>query len=141
MDRRRLGNIAGVALAVVLVVGFGLGRVIGGVPGGAVSSCADPTPWHGASSVVGEQAAVAGPVASVSHEPQLGGGPTFVNLGAPHPDPERFDVVVYEDVRDAFDTPPEVLLEGREVCAQGRVRERDGVPQMILERPESIVIR
>ena len=141
MDRRRLGNIAGIALAIVLLVGFGLGRVIGGVPDPPASDCDDPIPWHAADGVEGEQAAVAGPVAAVSHEPEVGGSPTFVNLGAPHPDPDRFDIVIYEEVREGFDRPLEELLPGEDVCVQGRVRDRDGVAQIVIELPASLIIR
>jgi hypothetical protein len=68
----------------------------------------------------------------------VGGGPTFLNLGNPHPDPDRFDVVIYEDVRPAFDQPPEEAFAGAEVCVEGRVRDREGVPQIVLRGPAFI---
>lgn len=140
-SRRRWGNVGGIVLAVALVLGFGLARVLGGVPDPPTSTCDDPIPWDAAASVEGETAAIAGPVAAASFQPDVGGAPTFLNLGNAHPDPDRFDVVIYEDVREGFEQPPEEAFEGEVVCVQGRVRDRDGVPQMILESSLSIVVR
>ena len=138
MDSRRARTILGLGVAVLLFVGFGVGRLFGGV--GTVTdgprwTCDDPLAWDRAEMAVGEAAAVVGPVVAAAHEPELGGGPTFLNLGNPHPEEPRFDVVIYDDVRDRFDTPPETAFEGLEVCVQGQVRDRDGVPQIILDGP------
>lgn len=138
MDSRRVRTIVGVGVAVLLFVGFGVGRLFGGVgtlTDGPRWTCDDPLPWSRAEVAVGDPAAVVGTVAAASHEPDVGGGPTFLNLGNPHPDPDRFDVVIYEDARARFDEPPEQALEGVEVCVQGRVRDRDGVPQIVLDGP------
>ncbi len=135
MDTRRVRNVLGIAVGVLLVAGFGLGRVLGGVTGsGPASTCEDPVAWHMAGQLVGEAGAVEGPVSAVSHEPDVGGAPTFINLGNAHPEQDRFDVVVYEDVRDRFETPPEEL-EGARVCVRGQIRDRDGVPQIVLDAP------
>lgn len=138
--RRRIANILGVALGVVLVIGFGLGRVMGGAPT-PPASCDDPTSWDQAGDHVGRDAAVAGPVADVRTVEDVGGAPTFVNLGNPHPEPERFDIVIYEDVRAEFETAPQSQLDGQDVCVVGRVRERDGVPQIVLDAAWSIEVR
>lgn len=138
MESRRVRTIVGVGVAVLLFVGFGVGRLFGGVnpfADGAAPTCDEPLAWDRAAQAVGEPAAVVGPVVAASHEPDLGGGPTFLNLGNAHPEEPRFDVVIYEDVRERFDDPPEHTLEGVEVCVQGRVRERGGVPQIVLDGP------
>lgn len=132
---RRARTIVGVLVGGVLVVGLGVGRLLGGLPDDPPVTCEDPVPWRAAGRVVGEPAAVVGPVVATVHAPELGGGPTFLNLGNPHPDEARFDVVIYEDVRARFDRPPEQVFDGVEVCVQGRVRDRDGVPQIILDGP------
>ena len=119
----------------LLFIGFGVGRLLGGVPEGPAWTCDDPLAWDRAHQAVGERAAIVGPVVAATHEPELGGGPTFLNLGNPHPEEPRFDVVIYEDVRERFEQPPEQALEGAEVCVQGRVRDRDGVPQIVLDGP------
>lgn len=138
MESRRVRTIVGLGVAVLLFVGFGVGRLFGGVnpfTGDAAPTCEDPLPWDRASQAVGQPAAVAGPVAAATHELDVGGAPTFLNLGNPHPEEPRFDIVIYEDVRERFDTPPEQAFEGEEVCVQGQVRDRDGVPQIVLDGP------
>jgi hypothetical protein len=123
-------------LVAVAVVGFAVARVVGEADsgGGAPARCDEPVAWHEAGEVREQSAAVVGPVAEVTHAPDVGGQPTFVNLGAAHPAEPRFDVVVYEDVAEQFDEPL-AELEGAAVCALGEVRERDGVPQTVLDAP------
>ncbi len=136
MDSRRVRNIVGIALGVVLVVGFGLSRVVGGagLGGDPAATCDDPVRWDQAGEVVGQVSAIVGPVVAATTAEDIGGAPTFLNLGNAHPAPERFDVVIYEDVREGFDASPEAL-QGRNVCVRGEVRERDGVPQIVLRGP------
>lgn len=130
--RRHPRMLAGVmAAGVVAVV---LARVVGDVGGGDPVRCDDPLAWEEAGTAIGEEAAVAGPVADVTHAPDVGGQPTFVNLGAAHPGEPRFDVVVYAEVAEQLDHPLEEL-HGQVVCAVGEVRERDGVPQIVVDLP------
>lgn len=135
--RRRLADAAGIGFAVLLVAGFGLSRVWGDA-GAPAATCADPVAWQEAGDLVGQPAAVTGPVADATYAPEVGGAPTFLNLGNPHPDANRFDVVVYDDVRDEFAEPPEQAFAGARVCVTGTVRERDGVPQVVLDSSLSI---
>ncbi len=125
------------AVLVIAVVAIGLGRTLTEPPGDPVD-CDDPVAWDQADARVGESAAVEGPVAEVTWAQDVGGAPTFLNLGAPHPDEPRFDVVVYEETREAFDEPLEDL-EGELVCAVGSVEQRDGVPQIVLGAPPQLV--
>lgn len=136
---RRRGVAVAVAAAVLAVV-FAAGRVLTGGIDPDPPDCADPVAWTDAAAHEGDRAAVVGPVAGATHAPDVGGEPTFLNLGNPHPDPERFDVVIYRELRDAFDPPPEVRFADHDVCVVGRVRVRDGVPQIILDRPADIEI-
>lgn len=141
MDSRRTRTILGLGVAVLLFVGFGVGRLLGGVGNvtdGPRWTCDEPLSWDRATQAVGEAAAVVGPVVATSHEPDVGGGPTFLNLGNPHPEEPRFDIVVYDEHRDRFDEPPEDLFADAQVCVQGQVRDRDGVPQIVLEGPAYI---
>lgn len=143
MDSRRVRTVVGLGVAVLLFVGFGVGRLFGGVnPFGdtAAPTCDDPLAWDRADRAVGQPAAVAGPVVAATHAPDVGGAPTFLNLGNPHPEEPRFDVVIYEDVRERFDAAPEQALAGVEVCVQGRVRDRDGVPQIVLDGPAMLTV-
>ena len=137
MDRDRLRLFAGIALAVVVVIAFGLSRIgaVGGVGGGPAPTCQDPVAWDDTSLRAGQRTAVTGVVVQVGSAPEAGGAPSFLNLGNAHPDDERFDIVIYEQVGERFDVRPGPAWEGREVCVQGRVRDRDGVLQIILEDP------
>ncbi|GEM_PF-3205234 len=135
MEERRRGNLVGIVLGVLLVVGFGLSRVLGGVMGEPGPTCDDPVLWEDAAGEVGRSSAIVGPVVAASFEPDVGGAPTFLNLGNEHPDPDRFDVVIYEEVRERFATAPEEELVGEYVCVLGEVRDRDGVPQIVLNGP------
>ncbi len=136
--RARRGPLVAAAIAVAAVA-VALARVLGDVGGGA-ASCADPTPWREAAALEGASAAVVGQVAAATYAPDVGGEPTFVNLGNPHPDPDRFDVVVYADARDGFDVPPEEALPGETICVVGEIRLRDGVPQIVVDTHLSVVV-
>ena len=124
------------AVLVIAVVAIGLGRTLTEPPGDPVD-CDDPVAWDQADARVGESAAVEGPVAEVTWAQDVGGAPTFLNLGAPHPDEPRFDVVVYADVREAiaFDLH---ALEGEGVCAAGTIGQRDGVAQIVVAHPAGL---
>jgi hypothetical protein len=45
-------------------------------------------------------------VAHATFEPGVGRAPTYLNLGNAYPDPDRFDVVIHEEVGDRFDRGP-----------------------------------
>jgi hypothetical protein len=143
MDLARVRAIAGIGLVVAVVVLFGLARIGGGgnLGGEAAATCEQPHEWNDPELRAGQRTAVAGPVARVSFEPEVGGAPTFVNLGNAYPDPERFDVVIYREVSEQFDARPDEALDGRLVCVQGQVRDRDGVLQIILEAPAYLTAR
>jgi hypothetical protein len=142
MDRDRLRTFAGLGLAVVVVVAFGLARVggVGGVGGEPAPTCEDPVAWDDTSLRAGQRTAVTGSVARATFEPDVGGAPTFLNLGNAYPDPDRFDVVIYEEVGDRFDRRPDRMLRGRTLCVQGQVRDREGVLQIILEDPAYLTV-
>jgi hypothetical protein len=135
-DRDRRAILVAVG-ALVIAVAVAASRVVGGGVG-AAPTCADPVAWNDAGDRAGEQAAVVGPVAAVTYVPDVGGSPTFVNLGNPHPETDRFDIVIYRDLRDQLEEPPDESLVGQTVCAIGEVRLRDGVPQIILRHPAGL---
>lgn len=115
-------------MAVLFIIGFGLSPVVGagGAGDGPAATSDDPVTWQEAGALGGQATAIVGPVVRASHEPNVGGGPTFLNVSNPHPDTDRFDVVIDEDVRDRFDRPPEDLYDGRDICVLRRVRDAAG---------------
>lgn len=134
----------GVAIGVVvLVVGAGMAasRMPGGLPtGGGDASCSDPVAWDEAATHDGQRVAVTGPVADATYEPDVEGEPTFVNVGNTYPDGDRFDVVIFPDVRAQRAAPPENELPGERVCVIGEVDVRDGVPQIVLRDATDLAV-
>jgi len=88
---------------------------------------------------VGEERTVCGVVESAAWIQEAKGKPTFLNLDAPWPTPV-FTVVIWEAARARFPTPPEARYPQTRVCVQGLIREREGVPQIVLEDPARIGI-
>lgn len=120
------------------VLAIAVARLFGELGGsGPPVRCDEPIAWDEAAEAVGRSAAVVGPAVAVTRAEDVGGQPTFINLGAPHPEQPRFDVVVYDDVATRFDEPL-ASLAGETVCAVGEVRGRDGVPQTIIDAPPQL---
>lgn len=88
---------------------------------------------------VGKTAKVCGTAASARFIENIGGKPTFINLGEPHPD-QVFTIVIWENDRAAWSHPPEQLYRNRDICVTGRIQLHEGVPQIIAERPDQISV-
>jgi len=136
-----------VVVALVVAVSF-LGRRTGMLPGpgggvgGEVFRLADyvdiePISAPEAARRIGERAVVCGRVAAATHAPAIGGEPTWLNFGAPHPD-QDFDVVIWGRDRGAFPAPPEAMYRDREVCAAGRITEHQGTPRIEVREPAQL---
>lgn len=135
-EKPRASRLA-VLLVGLLVLAFFLARHFvvdggGGVPDDAPTYTAREAADH-----VGEAARVCGTVADAAYRPRIGGSPTFLNFGAPHPDAD-FTVVIWSEARARFDVPPESGFRGRRICVSGRIREHEGRPQIVLEHPSQV---
>jgi hypothetical protein len=140
-----------VAVALVVTLSF-LGRRSGMLPGPLGGPGSDrtfdvedyvdlaPISPAEASGHVGERAVVCGRVASATHAPSIGGEPTWLNFGAPHPE-QDFDVVVWGRDRGAFSTPPEIAYAHRDVCVAGRIIEHQGIPRIEVREPAQFQVR
>lgn len=132
------------ALAVALLMG--IGRVGSGLIDRSGSDpapeadCASAIAWDEAESQIGEVVTVRGPVVGTAYAEELGGRPTFLNIGRDHPEPERFTVVIWGEQRNRFSQRPEMLYAGREVCVAGEIRMHEGSPQIELAGPAAIEI-
>jgi hypothetical protein len=134
--------------ALIAAVLMGIGRLGSGLidsgPGtGSVPEpdCAAAVSWQEAAEHEGEQETVRGPVAGATYAENVSGQPTFLNLGADHPDPDRFTVVIWNDVRAQFDQPPERLFAGQEICVAGEIQiHDDGSSQIELGGPGAITL-
>ncbi len=133
-------------VALVAAVVLGVARLGSGLidqsDGGRAPApdCESAIAWEDARGFEGEQATVRGPVVGVAFVEAVSGQPTFLNVGADHPDPDRFTVVIWNDVRRSFDTPPDIQFSGVEICVAGEIRIHDGSPQIELEGPASIQV-
>lgn len=141
-NRRKVGRWTGAVLLVV-AASFLLARTIPSGDAGAAGPDLDADlPTYGpeeAAGHLGETARVCGIVRSASYLPEVGGRPTFLNLGRPYPD-QPFTVVIWGEDRARFDTP-ERRLQGRRICAAGRIRSHEGTPQIEVRRPDQIGVR
>ncbi len=130
--------------ALVAAVLMGVGRLGSGLIDQAGSGsvpepdCAAAISWDQAAQHEGGEETIRGPVVGAVHAERTSGQPTFLNLGRDHPDPDRFTVVIWNDVRAQFDQPPEMLFENREICVAGEIQMHEGSPQIELDGPGAI---
>jgi hypothetical protein len=131
--------------ALIAAVLMGVGRLGSGLidqsgPGAIPEpDCAAAISWEQAEEHEGEQETVRGMVAGATYAENVSGQPTFLNVGADHPDPDRFTVVIWNDVRAQFDQNPETLFAGQEICVAGDIQiHDDGSSQIVLDGPAAI---
>lgn len=129
-------------MAILCLAGFLLWRV-GPEAGSVAASVADPElvtyPPERAGEHVGERARVCGRVAGATYAAGVGGRPTFLDFGRPHPD-ALFTAVIWGRNRGRFGAPPEELFRGRRVCVAGAIREHEGRPRIEVRSPAQIAL-
>lgn len=132
--------------ALIAAILMGAGRLGAGLidTGGTGSvpepDCVAAIAWDDAGAYEGDQKTVRGPVVNASHLENVSGQPTFLNIGRDHPDPDRFTIVIWSDVRAQFDQTPETLFAGQEVCVAGDIQMHEGSPQIELDGPAAITL-
>lgn len=141
-SRKKLGRWA-VAVLLAVAASFLVARFVpsGGGSGGPPVDADLPT--YGPEEAAehrGEVARVCGVVESASYARQVGGRPTFLNLGRPYPD-QLFTVVIWGEDRARFGGAPERRFRGRRICAAGRIRLHEGTPQIEVRRPDQVDVR
>jgi hypothetical protein len=107
-------------------------------PSGPIGGCPAFEQWNEASSHVGEYAKVKGPVASTDYAVTSNGSPTFLNVGNPYPNPDRFVVLIWGENRDNFPVAPEAAYEGKLICVSGTISDYQGVPEIEVSTPDQI---
>jgi len=94
--------------------------------------------WDEAKNYVGERVTVCGPVVDATWASGSSGKPTFLNLGEPYPDPDRFTVVIWIENRGNFSQAPEDYYLGKTICVTGLITEYDGIPEIEVSYPSEI---
>lgn len=88
---------------------------------------------------IGKEVTVCGHVAGATWMEGLRGRPTFLNLGGVYPN-QTFTVVIWDDARANFDTAPNILFDGADICVTGKVETYKGKPQIVVRSPKQITI-
>ena len=70
-----------------------------------------------------EEVTVVGPVVAAHYDANQKDAPTYLELGAPNPDPKSLSIVVLGADRSNFPTPPETLYNGKTICVVGVVQD------------------
>jgi len=110
----------------------------GGENGGEKELPSDAIQWFEAKDHIGDRTTVCGPVIDGHWASGSNGKPTFLNIGKPYPDPDRFTVVIWIDNRANFPQPLEDYYLGKTICVTGLITEYDGIAQIEAQSPTQI---
>jgi hypothetical protein len=88
---------------------------------------------------IGDSVTVCGKVEGMKYFENSKNKPTFLNVGADHPN-QLLTVVIWETTRALFTTKVEDL-KNKEVCITGRIILYKERPEIVIEKPEQIVIQ
>ena len=94
--------------------------------------------WSEAKYHIGERTTVCGPVVDATWASGSNGKPTFLNLGKPYPDPDRFTVVIWIQNRGNFPQAPEDYYLGKTICVTGLITEYSGIAEIEVQYPSEI---
>lgn len=87
----------------------------------------------------GKSATVCGKVESAKYAQNAEGEPTFLHLGAAFPK-QLFQVRINGNDRGSFGFKPEEELQGKMVCATGRVIGRGNRAEMLVKSPSELAL-
>jgi len=98
----------------------------------------DAISWDEAKNHIGERTTVYGPVVDTCYASGSSGKPTFLNMGNPYPDPNRFTVVIWNENRGKFSQPPEDYYDGKTIYVSGLIVPYDGAAEIEVTSPDQI---
>jgi len=98
----------------------------------------DAISWDEAKNHIGERTTVYGPVVDTHYASGSSGEPTFLNMGNPYPDPNRFTVVIWGENRGKFPQPPEDYYDGKTIYVSGLIVPYDGAAEIEVTSPDQI---
>lgn len=96
--------------------------------------------WTKAKKHVGEVVTVYGDVVGSTYASSSNGQPTFMDIGAPYPDPKRLSVVIWREDIGNFSADPEDMYRGKSVCVTGEVYLYKGAPYIKVTSPAQMEI-
>ena len=88
---------------------------------------------------IGDSVTVCGIVKDMRYFERSKNKPTFLNIGARYPN-QPLTVVIWENVRNLFTGKVEDL-HGKYICITGRIILYKEKPEIIIERPDQVVIQ
>jgi hypothetical protein len=94
--------------------------------------------WDEAKNHIGERTIVYGTVVDTYYASGSSGKPTFLNMGNPHPNSNRFTVLIWGVNRGEFSQPPEDYYDGKTIYVSGLIDSYAGVPQIEVASPDQI---
>lgn len=89
---------------------------------------------------IGDSVTVCGKVYDGRYMTQVKNNPTFLNIGNLFPN-QLLTVVIWNNVRKQFETAPEALFKGKEICVTGRIELYKERAQIVLRRKEDLELR
>ena len=88
---------------------------------------------------IGDSVTVCGKVADMRYFENSKNKPTLLNIGAKHPD-ELLTLIIWENARALFTGKVEDLMD-KNICITGRIILYKEKPEIVIERPEQIVVQ
>ncbi|MBL7700731.1 MAG: hypothetical protein JNM14_00655 [Ferruginibacter sp.] len=88
---------------------------------------------------IGDSVTVCGKVGGMRYFENSKNKPTFLNIGANHPN-QLLTVVIWETTRALFTSKVEDLMD-KEICITGRIILYKERPEIVIEKPEQIVVQ
>lgn len=88
---------------------------------------------------IGDSVIVCGKVADMRYFETSKNKPTFLNIGARYPN-QQLTLVIWETVRTQFTGKVEDL-RNKDICITGRIILYKEKPEIIIDRPEQIVVK
>jgi hypothetical protein len=88
---------------------------------------------------IGDSVTVCGKVAGMRYFENSNNKPTFLNIGANHPN-QLLTIVIWETTKALFTTKVEDLMD-KEICITGRIILYKERPEIVIEKPEQIIVQ
>lgn len=88
---------------------------------------------------IGDSVTVCGKVSDIRYFENSKNKPTFLNIGAKYPN-QQLTLVIWESVRALYNGKVEDLFD-KEICITGRIILYKEKPEIIIEKPEQIIIQ